>query len=79
MLKEDDMGPTPLELLPPVIMQSLRRYLGYHWGDSLILSLIHRRHGVKLSHTCVDNLRSGRRCTCRWMSGWQSRRKISSG
>ena len=57
------MEPTPLDLLPPVIAQSLRRYLSYHWGTSLILALVKRRHGVKLSHRCVDNLRNGTNCT----------------
>ena len=55
--------PTPLQTLPPLITQSLRRYLSYRWSNSLILSLIHRRHGVKLSHRCVDNLREGKDCT----------------
>ena len=54
---------TPLQTLPPVIMQSLRRYLSYRWGNSIILDLIKRRHGVKLSHKCIDNLRFGRDCT----------------
>lgn len=59
------MEPTPLDMLPPVVMQSLRRYLSYHWGTSLILDLIKRRHGVKLSHRCVENLRRGTPCTAR--------------
>lgn len=59
------MATTPLQGLPPVITQSLRRYLGYGWGDALILALVKRRHGVKLSHVCVDNLREGKDCTAR--------------
>lgn len=59
------MEPTPLQTLPPVVTQSLRRYLSYHWGTSLILDLIKRRHGVKLSHRCVENLREGKACTAR--------------
>ena len=56
---------SPLRTLPPAVTQSLRRYLSYHWGTSLILDLIKRRHGVKLSHTCVENLREGKDCTAR--------------
>ncbi len=55
--------PTPLEQLPPVVTASLRRYLSYRWGNAIILDLIKRRHGVKLSHKCVDNLRRGTPCT----------------
>lgn len=62
-----DNEPTPLELLHPVVTQSIRRYLGYRWGTSLILDLVKRRHGVKLSHKCVEDLRDGRRCTARCM------------
>ena len=39
------------------------RYLSYGWGNSIIQSLIYRRHGVKLRHTCINNLRSGIPCT----------------
>ena len=61
----ENAGPSPLRTLPPQIDQSLRRYLSYHWGTGLILDLVKRRHGVKLSHRCVENLRDGKDCTAR--------------
>lgn len=57
------MALSPLRTLPPTVRQSLSRYLSYHWGDGLILDLIKRRHGVKLSRRCLENLRRGTDCT----------------
>ena len=63
MSRDSSSGTTPILMLPAPVILSLYRYLDYHWGDSIILALIKRRHGVKLSHTCVDNLREGKCCT----------------
>lgn len=54
---------TPEEMLHPMIMQSIRRYISYGWNNALIQDLIRFRFGVRLSGKCLQAIRSGTPCT----------------
>lgn len=47
----------------PVIEQAVQRYIGYGWGNAIILDLIRFRFNVRLSSRCVNNLRNDSPCT----------------
>lgn len=49
--------------IPFSIESSVRRYLSYGWGNSLIVSLVRRRFGARISSRCIDNLRKNTPCT----------------
>lgn len=52
------------------------RYIHYGWGNSIIQSLIFRRHGVKLGNKCIDHLRSNTPCSKRCMENCVLKRYI---
>lgn len=49
--------------IPAGIESSVRRYLSYNWGNSMIISLVRRRFGVRITSRCVETLRKGTFCT----------------
>lgn len=46
-------------MMPPEVESSVRRYLSYGWGNSIIVSLVRRRFGARILSRCIDNLRKG--------------------
>ena len=61
-------------MMPPEVESSVRRYLSYGWGNSIIVSLVRRRFGARILSRCIDNLRKGLPCTpkCRENCVFQS-------
>ena len=61
-------------MMPPEVESSVRRYLSYGWGNSIIVSLVRRRFGARILSRCIDNLRKGLHCTpkCRENCVFQS-------
>ena len=51
--------------MPPEVESSVRRYLSYGWGNSIIVSLVRRRFGARILSRCIDNLRKELPCTPR--------------
>lgn len=49
--------------IPFSIESSVRRYLSYGWGNSIIVSLVRRRFGARMSSRCVEMLRNNTSCT----------------
>lgn len=49
--------------MPFAVADSVRRYLSYGWGNSIIVSLVRRRFGARISFRCIDNLRKELQCT----------------
>ena len=49
----------------PLACESIRRWLGYHWGSALIQDLTRARFGLRLSRRCLDTLRNGAECSAR--------------
>lgn len=49
--------------IPFSIESSVRRYLSYGWGNSIIVSLVRRRFGARISSRCIDMLRKNTLCT----------------
>lgn len=64
----------PEEKIHPLVMQTILRYLSYHWGTALIQSLIRYRFGVKLSLQCLNTIRNGSACTkhCEENCPWEN-------
>ena len=52
-------------MMPPEVESSVRRYLSYGWGNSIIVSLVRRRFGARILSRCIDNLSKGLPCTPR--------------
>ena len=52
-------------MMPPEVESSVRRYLSYGWGNSIIVSLVRQRFGARILSRCIDNLRKGLPCTPR--------------
>ena len=50
-------------MMPPEVESSVRRYLSYGWGNSIIVSLVRRRFGARILSRCIDNMRKGLPCT----------------
>ena len=53
----------PEENMHPLIYQSLVRYVGYGWGNTLIQSLIRFRFNVRISQRCLKTFREGGSCS----------------
>ena len=54
---------TQADRMPLEVESSVRRYLSYGWGNSIIVSLVRRRFGVRILSRCIDNMRKGLLCT----------------
>lgn len=54
---------TQADRMPLEVESSVRRYLSYGWGNSIIVSLVRRRFGVRILSRCIDNMRKGLPCT----------------
>lgn len=55
----------PDERLHPRIVHDVKRYISYHWGNPLIIDLVHFRYGVSLRAKCIDRLRNDEDCSPR--------------
>ncbi len=53
---------SPRERLPLAIQRDIERYTASGWKPALILTLIHRRYGRRLSHQCLAALKKGGAC-----------------
>jgi|GEM_PF-3793173 len=53
---------SPFFLLSGRVLRDVHRYLSYGWSDELIVSLIRRRHGSRITGRCVAAIRSGGLC-----------------
>ncbi len=56
---------TPGEQLPPLVVEDIARYFGYHWKPGLIVDIVYRRHGVRISKSCLRALAEGKPCPSR--------------
>ena len=54
---------TQTDSMPVEVERSERRYLSYGWGNSIIVSLVRRRFGARISSRCIDSMRKGLPCT----------------
>ena len=54
---------TQTDSMPLEVERSVRRYLSYGWGNSIIVSLVRRRFGARISSRCIDSMRNGLPCT----------------
>lgn len=54
---------TQKDMMPFEVESSVRRYLSYGWGNSIIVSLVRRRFRARISSRCIDNMRKGLPCT----------------
>ena len=54
---------TQTDRMPLEVESSVRRYLSYGWGNSIIISLVRRRFGARISSRCLNNMRKGLPCT----------------
>ena len=55
----------PDEKLHPKIVLDIRRYIGYGWGNAIIMDLVYFRYSVSLCARCVEHLRRGDECSRR--------------
>ena len=54
---------TQTDSMPLEVESSVRRYLSYGWGNSIIVSLVRRRFGARISSRCIDSMCKGLPCT----------------
>ena len=54
---------TQTDRMPLEVESSVRRYLSYGWGNSIIVSLVRRRFGARISSLCIDSMLKGLPCT----------------
>ena len=54
---------TQTDRMPLEVERSVRRYLSYGWGNSIIVRLVRRRFGARVSYRCIDSMRKGLPCT----------------
>ena len=47
----------------PLVFQSVRRYIGYGWGNALIQDLLRFRFNVRISGRCLKTIREDASCS----------------
>ena len=53
----------PEELLHPMILQAVKRYISYRWDNGIIQDLVRFRFNVRLSAKCLKAIRNDESCT----------------
>lgn len=53
---------SPCFLLSGRVLRDVIRCLSYGWNDALIVSLIRRRHGSRITGRCVEAIRKDSPC-----------------
>ncbi len=53
----------PEQRMHPLVYQSVKRYLGYRWGNAIIQDLLRFRFGLKISVRCLKTIREDGACS----------------